>query len=410
MTTDSTAPAPDTVPFRPRTAARILGVVAGLVALAASVALFFRFRPLGHAVFEYPDLEVYRQAGRRLLDGRSLYASPPRTLPFTYPPFAAVLSVVFALPPRRVVMLGWFVTNIALLAWVLRTCFRPALDRVPVAARPAALLSLTAVMFWLRPVNDTLDWGQINLLLLALVLADGLGRSPLPRGVLVGVAAAVKLVPGIFIGYFLAARQWRAAITATVSAGVCILVALVLAPSSSWRYWTETIFESGRIGDSRFYSNQSLLGIVQRTVSDPWAGPVWAVLVLVVLVVGFRRVARAQRDGDVLAALALTGLMGCLVSPISWFHHFVWVLPAVAVLVDDGRNRTRVLVAAGVALLVTTSLPYIGIHLVDSESPLAAVGWVLENSVGLLTLALVFLLPHRRYPAPVAPELVSPAR
>jgi alpha-1,2-mannosyltransferase len=391
-------PAPaSAAPTPPRTGARrVLGTLAGVMALAASVALFLHFRPLGHAVLEYPDLNVYREAGRRLLDGRSLYASPPRTLPFTYPPFAAVLSVIFALPPRKVVMFGWFLTNIALLGWVLRTCFRPALDRVPGWTRPLALLSLTAVMFWLRPVNDTLDWGQINLLLLALVLADGLGRTRLPRGVLVGVAAALKLVPGIFVGYFLVTKQWRAAITAGVSAGVCILVAFALAPSSSWTYWTQTIFESGRIGDSRYYSNQSLLGIVQRTLDDPWAGPVWVALVLVVLGVGFRRVARAQRDGDVLAALAITGLMGCLVSPISWFHHFVWVLPALAVLVDDGRNRTRVLIAAGVALLVTTSLPYIGIHLVDRESPVAVIGWVLENSVGLLTLGLVFLLPHRR--------------
>ena len=112
--------------------------------------------------------------------------------------------------------------------------------------------------------------------------------------------------------------------------------------------------------------------------------------------VGFVRVSRAYVAGDVLAALAITGLIGCLCSPISWFHHFVWVLPALGVLVDDGRDRRRVVAAALVALLVTTHLPYVGIHLVGSGGLISVIGWVLENSLGLVTLALVAALPYRR--------------
>ena len=376
--------------------ALLLGALGGAAALVTSVVVFLHFRPLGHAVFEYPDLNVYREAGRRLLDGRALYATGPRTLPFTYPPFAAVLSVVFAVVPRKVAMFGFFLVNLAVLVFVLRVLFRPALARVPRWALPLTLLTLTAVMFWVRPVNDTLDWGQINLVLLALVLTDGLALTRLPRGILIGVAAAVKLVPGIFIGYFVVTRQWRAALTAMASTVACILVAFALTPSSSWTYWTKTLFESNRIGDSRYYSNQSLLGMVQRTVSERWVGATWVILGLALVGWGFLRVRRAYDDGDVLAALAITGLMGCLLSPISWFHHFVWVLPALAVLVDDGRQRSRVLAAAAVALLVTTSLPYVGIHLVDRDGPVYLLGWLLENSVGLLTLALVLFLPHRK--------------
>lgn len=410
MAISSLAPAPEAADAAVPPGARhdrravLLGAAAGAVAVVTSVVVFLHFRPLGHAVFEYPDLNVYRAAGRRLLDGRALYATGPRTLPFTYPPFAAVLSVVFAVLPPKVILFGFFLVNIAVLAFVLRVLFRPALARVPRWARPMTVLTLTAVMFWVRPVNDTLDWGQINLVLLALVLIDGLGLTRLPRGVLVGVAAAVKLVPGIFVGYFLVTRQWRAAFTAMASTLVCILVAFALAPSSSWTYWTKTLYESNRIGDSRYYSNQSLLGMVQRTVDERWVGAVWLLVVAGVIAWGFVRVRRAYDDGDVLAALAITGLMGCLVSPISWFHHFVWVLPALAVLVDDGRNRTRVLVAAAVALLITTSLPYIGIHLVDRDGPTFVVGWLLENSVGLLTLALVLFLPHRR---PIEPPTTA---
>src|SRR4051794_282138 len=145
-------------------------VVGSAVVLAGSVILFLIVRPLGHGVFDYPDLYVYRDAGRRLLDGHPLYTTDPKILPFTYPPFAAVVSVAFALLPKKVAGFGWLLVNVAILMVVVRIVFRPALDRLPRPALISALLVLTAAMFWVRPVNDTIDWGQINLFLLMLVL------------------------------------------------------------------------------------------------------------------------------------------------------------------------------------------------------------------------------------------------
>jgi alpha-1,2-mannosyltransferase len=371
------------------------GVVGGVLTLVTSVVLFLILRPLGHGVFEYPDLNVYRDAGQRLLDGHSLYTTDPKILPFTYPPFAAVVSVVFAVLPKKVAGFGWFLANIAMLLVIVRIAFRPALDRMPRSAVITSWLVLTATMFWVRPINDTLDWGQINLLLLLLVLLDGMGVTRVPRGFLVGVAAAIKLVPGIFLVYFAVTRQWKATITAAASLAGCIVVTQLIAPASSWQYWTKTLFESNRIGNSRYYSNQSLLGMVQRIVPGSWVPAVWGVLGLVIVVLGFRRVRQAYDAGDVLAALAITGLLGCLFSPISWFHHFVWVLPALGVLVDDGRDRRRMLVAALLALLVTTHLPYVGLHLIDAGGAVGALGWLLENSLGLMAVALVLGLPFR---------------
>src|SRR4051794_36444084 len=213
-------------------------VVGSAVVLAGSVILFLIVRPLGHGVFEYPDLNVYRDAGRRLLDGRPLYTTDPKVLPFTYPPFAALVSTLFAWFPRKVAGFGWFLINIAMLVAIVRIVFRPALDRLSRPVLIAALLVLTAAMFWVRPVNDTMDWGQINLFLLLLVLLDGMGVTRAPRGLLVGVAAAVKLVPAIFVGYFAVTRQWKAVVTSLVSLAVCVLLAAAVAPSSSHQYWT----------------------------------------------------------------------------------------------------------------------------------------------------------------------------
>jgi len=384
----------EAAPLQPRTAHWALA--AGIVTLLSSIVLFLIVRPLNHGVFEYPDLNVYRLAGSRLLDGRMLYSTDPKTLPFTYPPFAALVSIGFAFLPAKVAGFVWFSVNIVMLVVVVRIVFRPAIERLPHGARLPVLLVLAAAMFWVRPINDTIDWGQINLFLLALVLVDGMGLTRIPRGVLVGASAAIKLVPGIFVVFFAVTRQWRATALAAASMVACIVLTHIIAPRSSWLYWTQYLFESNRIGDSRYYSNQSLLGMVQRTVPSSWVGFVWIGTIAIVLGVGFVRVSRAYVAGDVLAALAITGLIGCLCSPISWFHHFVWVLPALGVLVDDGRDRRRVVAAALVALLVTTHLPYVGIHLVGSGGLISVIGWVLENSLGLVTMALVAALPYRR--------------
>ncbi len=249
--------------------------------------------------------------------------------------------------PRRSPCFGFFLVNIAVLAFVLRVLFRPALARVPQWALPLAVLTLTAVMFWVRPVNDTLDWGQINLVLLALVLARRPGpHPPAPRGADRrggrGQARARHL-HRLLRGHPPVAGGGHRHRSARPCASPW---------PSPWRRRRR-----GRTGPRRCSRATASATAATTRTSRCWAwcsalwtsggwGPCGSLLVAVVVIWGFVRVRRAYDDGDVLAALAITGLIGCLVSPISWFHHFVWVLPALAVLVDDGRNRTRVVLAA----------------------------------------------------------------
>jgi len=178
-------------------------------------------------------------------------------------------------------------------------------------------------------VRNTLNYGQVNLALMALVSLDCLARGRAgPRGALVGLAAAVKLTPAAFVLFFLLRRDYRAAATAAGSFTACTAAGFLLAPRDSARYWTSVIVATGRPGSPWYAANQSIQGVLARAGVQPaharrdgrLAGPVG-------------RRARAGLPGACggpLAgsadawALSLNAFAALLISPISWSHHWVW--------------------------------------------------------------------------------------
>ena len=122
---------------------------------------------------------------------------------------------------------------------------------------PAALL--------LEPVRNTLAYGQINIVLMALVALDCLTEAPRwPRGALIGLAAAVKLTPAAFVLFFLLRRDYRAAAAAGVSFAAATAAGFVLAGHDSVRYWTAAVFQTGRIGNPATPANQCLQAVLAR--------------------------------------------------------------------------------------------------------------------------------------------------
>ena len=108
-------------------------------------------------------------------------------------------------------------------------------------ALPAAML--------LEPVRSTLCYGQINALLMALVAFDCLTRAPRwPRGIGVGIAAALKLTPGVFVLFFLLRRDLRSAARAGLSFAACTGAGFALAPRDSLRYWAQIAYQPARTG------------------------------------------------------------------------------------------------------------------------------------------------------------------
>ncbi|MFJ5263267.1 glycosyltransferase family 87 protein [Streptomyces sp. NPDC088387] len=352
-----------------------------VLALVAAVAVFTATVPL---LRDWFDLRVYYGTVHSwLYDGGNIYEYrvPGTTYGFTYPPFAAVLMAPMALFGLHVAIALALLLNLAALVWVLRVLTGRAWHRY--GWYGCALAGCALAMF--EPLRDTFSFGQVNVLLLALVLTDmwllATGRTRW-AGVGIGLAAAIKLTPAVFIGLLLVTRRRRAAGVATLVAAAATGLAALVAPGASRFYWTEAMWDTTRVGRLDYVSNQSLQGVLARLGET--GRPVWAVAVLAVLGVWVWRSRRAVAAGDWRAAFALTGLTACLISPITWVHHLVWLLPSFAVLVRAGHWR----VAATLYALLCTSVVWLWF---DDASGID--GFLGSNSYTWITLGLLLWLP-----------------
>jgi len=303
---------------------------------------------------------VYRIGSRVWLRGGDLYGALPPTssgarLPFSYPPVAAVLLAPLSLVPMAVATVALTLASIGLTALVLRVFLGSGSWRAVTVALPAAL--------FLEPVRNTLDYGQVNVLLMALVTLDCLTAGPRwPRGALVGLAAAVKLTPAAFVLFFLLRRDYRAAGTACASFAACTAAGFLFAWHDSVVYWTSIILQSDRPGSPDYAANQSIAGVLARAGADPHspAGTAgWLALSAVVLVVACRGMRHAfVRSADAWA-LSLNAFAALLISPISWSHHWVWGEPAMLLLALHSYRRRRRggLVVAVFGLVVFAAAP-----------------------------------------------------
>jgi alpha-1,2-mannosyltransferase len=359
------------------------------------------------------DLRIYVNAMRWWHDGHPLYEfahdDPIQgRLGFTYPPFAAlILAPLGVLGFKGSVILFWAGSAAAVIVttfWLVKPIARK--HETPLwFAMPLALPLVST----LEPIRETVNFGQINMLLVLLVLIDLLivqPRWPKLAGIGIGIAAAIKLTPAIFIVYLLITRRWRAALTATATTAAATLLAAAVAWNDSWYFWTRALWETGRVGHTDRIANQSILGMLAR-LSDP-VDPnrlVWLALVTLVGGYGLWRARRAALDGDEVVGLTITGFVGGLASPITWPHHLFWFVPALLVLVDVGASRTkRWLFALAAVCWATVTVSVISLFELGLSKRLfdhGVLGFLIVNWYVLLTAVLIVALPVRPRPVPV---------
>ncbi|WP_083873908.1 glycosyltransferase 87 family protein [Nocardia paucivorans] len=337
----------------------------------------------------YIDLQVYRNGARAWLDGDELYGPLPPAggidLPFTYPPLAALFFAPLALMPLGLAELVVLVTSVSALGitlWLVLCRLRPELDRTALLPLVIGAVAVTQVF---EPLRQTFGFGQINLVLMAAVALDCLTRSPLwPRGLLIGVAASVKLVPAGFLLFFLLRRDWKAAGTLVISALGSIGIAYLLFPSDSTEYWFHKLADTGRIGPPHYAGNQSLKGFAFRLgVPDSAATLIWLGLAVVAVALAALWMHRLLSVDAVVPALLVNAMTVLLVSPVSWSHHWVWLAPALLVAADvlvrrsggvDVRRAGRVTlgVVAVLAIMFLIGPQWVLPHQEDQE-----LGWAL---------------------------------
>jgi alpha-1,2-mannosyltransferase len=368
-------------------------------AAALSLGLYFALR-----TYEV-DLGVYLRLGGRYVFTSHLYSLtlPNTGLLFTYPPFAALLFAPWqrAFSTVDAVQLGWTFLNLAALVALLALSIRivkPDLGRAS-TARFALLLTLPALL--LNPVFLTVGFGQINLVVTLLVLWDLLtarriGRVEMPLGVATGLAAAVKLTPLIFVPYLLLTGRARGARNALMTFAGCGLVSFAVSPQSSVAYWTKALFEPARTATSvltpglSFISNQSLWSLTMRLHHGSVSPAVMVPVLVVVAAAGLWLAVWAHRRSSPMLGVLVCATTCLVVSPVTWAHHMVWVVPAILWLsLAADRPRYGRAMAAAAALLFWSAPIWWVPHAKLLELHLNAWQLVAGNSFFLATVAFL---------------------
>ncbi|TMR99426.1 glycosyltransferase 87 family protein [Nonomuraea basaltis] len=376
-----------------------------VVALVVAAAV----APLVHMWLTNPDdqrlvdLDVYRTGGQMLLEGRPVYdyyTPAPQLLPFTYPPVAAMLAVVLAKMSWGTAQWLWTAGIFVALAVTVAFSFRPALRKHV----PWVFGLVMVACAYLMPIRDQVRFGQVDIMLVALCLADCAARRPWwPRGFLIGLATAVKLTPGVFLIYLLVTRQWRTFFMAAFAAAVLTLLPFAVIPQDAADFWFSALLDPTRLGANEATTNQSIRGMLLRLyLPDALTSVIWLAIVAAVGWYGFRGARDAYKADDPVTAVALVGLLAVLLSPVAWIHHLAWVVVVLGAIVGDGRDPVRLRVAAGVWLYYVVPIPWWGVSLKAADIPGVSLvlGKIVQNGFGLGALALVWLLvswlPKRR--------------
>jgi alpha-1,2-mannosyltransferase len=323
---------------------------AGLALFAISVAVYVWFTASFPGSWTHTDEFTYWSAGRFAVqhsaDIYNVNFPPPGAkshVPFIYPPFTAVLLALASPASFAVWQVGLVAADLAALPVAAYLALRVAGQRGMRAW--AGALAMSSLAIWLQPVYQTLYFGQINLLLLLLVMADlALPDSSRWKGTGIGVAAGIKLTPLIFVPYLFASRRVRAGTVSLLAFAATIAIGFALMPAASREFWGGK-FATPDVAPGR-RQNQSLYGVALRLIHDPaTAHTVWLAAAAVAGVAGLAVAVAASRRGMELLGIVVCAMTGLLVSEISWTHHWVWFVPALALTAGGTPARGRWLAA-----------------------------------------------------------------
>ena len=362
------------------------------------------------------DLRVYTYGAANLGSG-GLYSftyadlTPDFPLPFTYPPFAAMLMVPLHWMAFPVLAVLWQLATIAALFGVVRLSLRMLVgEAVSSPGWQQAAVLWTAVGVWLEPVRTTLNFGQVNVFLVLGVLLAATSQRWWVAGGLVGLLAGVKLTPAITGLYLLGRRNVRAAVFSAAVFAATVVLSFVLVPAEARTYFFDVGTDAGRVGPVGSAINQSLRGVLSRLVGhDVGTGPVWLAAAAAACALGGLAWWRLDRS-DRLGQLLVVQLLGLLVSPISWSHHWVWLVPVVLWLVHGPLGHTLASRGLAAVLLVVLAADVITLLLAlqpsiwDFSRPgvLSAAGAVYPVLAAAVLALMVRGDPTRRPAAPVA--------
>ncbi|WP_434993441.1 glycosyltransferase 87 family protein [Arthrobacter sp. Ld5] len=407
---------------------RALGLVAAAVVAGALAAWAFAW-----ADFIGLDFRVYRMGGQSVVDGDgSLYSRSfgegEGSLLFTYPPFAALAFTVLTLVSAETGAALFVALSVAIAGAtsLLVTRYLGGFSAVrDVLRHPTALplaIAGTGLVCLLGPWRETMAFSQVNIVLFAMIAADLLSgpHRRMPTGLLTGIAAGIKLTPLVFGLYFLVRGEWKQLFTMAGGFFGTIAVGFLLLPGESATYWLQMLRDTGRIGGEGYVDNLSVRGAILHFLGPDFPSTVpWLVISLLLVAATAYVIRSSILQGDRFLPIATTSLLMLLISPISWSHHWVWIVVVLAVLAGQaaglpaglsGYRTTAAILFVATLVVFIYSPKTIGLLFgaEDLNSQLTT-GWLMASSAGVfcalaITVFWVLLSRARRSPTATDPR------
>lgn len=390
-----------------------------LVPIPCAIWLFFAMWGMFGRFPAHPqiDLQVYRFGVQAWWHGHDMYGPLPRVangaeLPFVYPPFAALILGPLALLPWDASVVTVYVFSglgLAVTLYLVSRVVRPSLGRAGGVAVASIALPLAVL---LEPVSDTFSFGQVSLIMMALVAIDCLaGKTLWPRGFGIGIAAAIKLTPAAFVLFFLIRKDYRSALTAALTFVGAALVGFIVDFHASIQYWFQGGLNGGGVSGTAFKTNQAIEAtLVRMGLSGLLEKSIWIAIALILLAL----TVLAMRQAEPALALMANAGLGLLVSPTSWSHYYVWVVPTLLVMLGYAIRHVEQRSWRAVPWLAWGVLTAVFFHLApfhrlpDTDFPVVHVHWTGPQQLSAATYVLVsvalllaFALPRLRRPAPL---------
>uniref|UniRef100_A0A5Q5BEI6 Mannosyltransferase n=3 Tax=unclassified Mycobacterium TaxID=2642494 RepID=A0A5Q5BEI6_MYCSS len=279
------------------------------------------------------DFHVYMLGGVALDRPDTLYSfaysdqSPDQPLPFVYPPFAAILFRPLTALPFVVAGVLWQLGILAAVYGIVRIS-----QRLLGGGSHRTAMLWTAGLIWLEPVRVALDLGQVGIFLTLAVLYAVCSRRWWLSGLLVGLAAGVKLTPAITGLYFLGVRRWTAAAFSAVVFVATIGLSYLVVGDQVRNYFTRVMGDTS-INPIGIALNQSWRGAISRFLGHDAGGSALVIAAIagtaVLALFAWAALGAGSRPRDRLGSVLVVQLFGLLMSPISWVHHWAWVVPLV---------------------------------------------------------------------------------
>jgi alpha-1,2-mannosyltransferase len=271
-----------------------------------------------------PDFGVLWQASKDLITHINFYTDKRLTFIYLLPPISAIFYLPFSLFSLKVALGLFSVFSLASVVLNVFLSFKIVFKRFKWEYLLFAI-SLCLVSF---PTKFTFGMGQVNSISLLFLLASYYLYSKEKHnasGILLAISIISKPTFGIFIIFYLLNKSWKVLVSAGVTLVVGLVLSILIGRVNLYSYWFTHILPMILNSQGKeVYYNQGVSGFISRLLPFPQARLYLTYLSQSALFITTLYLTIRNKNQDILFSLFIITLL--LIDPLSWQHHFVWLI------------------------------------------------------------------------------------